>query len=115
MLDEKLALAYHWDLWALAYMAQGGCSDDGFRDFRAWLILQGKELFEAALQDIHQVYRRIPAGLETSAEGLRSAAAVPYQARTSQAMPLAKGGVEKLRGTKWEEEDLPGRYPEIFR
>jgi len=30
--------AYTWDLWAAAYIIGGGCSDDGFMDFRGWLI-----------------------------------------------------------------------------
>ncbi|WP_020475066.1 DUF4240 domain-containing protein [Zavarzinella formosa] len=34
--------AYHWDLWAAAYWLHGGCSDDGFTDFRACLISLGK-------------------------------------------------------------------------
>ncbi|EKC76209.1 hypothetical protein LEA_04821 [human gut metagenome] len=28
-----------------------GCSDDGFIDFRAWLIAQGKEVYMNALRD----------------------------------------------------------------
>jgi hypothetical protein len=32
---------YHWNTWALAYAARGGCSDGAFEEFRAWLILQG--------------------------------------------------------------------------
>ena len=38
-------------LWAAAYVINGGCSDDGFDYFRAWLIAQGKEVFMAALED----------------------------------------------------------------
>lgn len=30
--------AYRWDLWAAASIINGGCSDDGFEYFRAWLI-----------------------------------------------------------------------------
>jgi hypothetical protein len=41
--------AYHWDLWGAAYLINGGCSDDGFIDFRSWLILQGRDVFQAAL------------------------------------------------------------------
>ena len=35
-----LHLAYRWDLWGAAYWLSGGCSDDGFLDFRSCLILQ---------------------------------------------------------------------------
>ena len=45
-------LAYKYGLWTAATMMCGdGCSDDGFMDFRAWLIAQGKEVYLAALED----------------------------------------------------------------
>jgi hypothetical protein len=37
-------------LWAAAYLIEGGC-DDGFMDFRAGLMLQGRTAFEAAVAD----------------------------------------------------------------
>ena len=43
--------AYRRNLWAAAYYANGGCSDDGFIDFRSWLILQGRDVFESAVAD----------------------------------------------------------------
>ncbi|MFI6602762.1 DUF4240 domain-containing protein [Nonomuraea sp. NPDC050536] len=43
--------AYSWDLWGAAYVRTGFCSDDGFEYFRAWLILQGRQNFERAVQD----------------------------------------------------------------
>lgn len=45
-------LAYQYGLWTAAnVMERGGCSDDGFMDFRAWLVAQGKEVYLAALAD----------------------------------------------------------------
>ena len=41
--------SYQAKLWGAAYLINGGCSDDGFDYFRAWLIAQGKEVYEAAL------------------------------------------------------------------
>ena len=41
--------AYDWTLWRAAYLINGGCSDDGFMDFRDWLILQGRAVYEAAV------------------------------------------------------------------
>ncbi len=49
--DERIAESYRWDLWAAAYIINGGCSDDGFRYFRDWLISEGRIVFEAALKD----------------------------------------------------------------
>jgi hypothetical protein len=43
--------AYRWDLWAAAYLALGGCSDDAFEDFRTWLIRHGHVVFERVLED----------------------------------------------------------------
>ena len=45
-------LSYKYGLWTAAtLMCEHGCSDDGFMDFRAWLIAQGKEVYLAALAD----------------------------------------------------------------
>ncbi|MFD8951587.1 DUF4240 domain-containing protein [Streptomyces xanthophaeus] len=38
-------------LWAAAYLAHGGCSDDGFDYFRGWLIAQGCDVFERVAAD----------------------------------------------------------------
>ena len=49
--DHVFALAYRWDLWAAAYIIDGGCSDDGFMDFRYGLISRGRAVFEAAVSN----------------------------------------------------------------
>ena len=47
---EHSFAAYSWDLWLVAWLCQGGmCSDDGFMDFRSWLISRGRASYEAAL------------------------------------------------------------------
>ncbi len=43
--------SYLAPLWAVAYLVNGGCSDDGFDYFRGWLITQGQETFESGLED----------------------------------------------------------------
>ena len=47
----QLDKSYRWDLWAAAYIVEGGCSDDGFDYFRDWLISCGRDKFEATLKD----------------------------------------------------------------
>ncbi|MBX9581246.1 MAG: DUF4240 domain-containing protein [Gemmataceae bacterium] len=49
--DRAAARAERWDLWGAAYLIRGGCSDDGFHYFRCWLLLQGREAYEAAVAD----------------------------------------------------------------
>jgi len=45
-------LADQYGLWdAASVIKEYGCSDDGFIDFRAWLIAQGKEVYMNALRD----------------------------------------------------------------
>lgn len=46
--DDLHAALYRWDVWAAAYLIGGGCSDDGFIDFRAGLIAQGRDWYERA-------------------------------------------------------------------
>lgn len=47
--DALYATTYRMDLWGAAYVINGGCSDDCFDYFRAWLIGRGKVAYEAAL------------------------------------------------------------------
>ncbi len=47
-MDEQ---AYTWDIWGAAYVIEDGCSDDCFRDFRAYLISLGPRAFAAALRN----------------------------------------------------------------
>jgi hypothetical protein len=49
--SEYHRLAYKNKLWAAAYVINGGCSDDGFEDFRGWLIAQGKDVYLNALSN----------------------------------------------------------------
>lgn len=45
-------LANRYGLWdAASIIKEYGCGDDGFLDFRSWLVAQGKEVYLAALKD----------------------------------------------------------------
>ena len=48
---EYQRLSYKNRLWAAAYVINGGCSDDSFDYFRAWLTAQGRYVFLDALAD----------------------------------------------------------------
>ena len=73
--DEILGYQYHFYkfssqsykecLWAVAYIVMGGCGDDGFDDFRRWLITRGKQLYCKALSNPDSLcdeFTKIPAG-----------------------------------------------------
>ena len=56
-------LADKFGLWdAAGIMKEYGCSDDGFIDFRAWLIAQGREVYFAALADPDSLADAVPYG-----------------------------------------------------
>ena len=47
--DQLMAESYRWDVWAVAYIVNGGCSDDGFDYFRAALMAEGSKRWLAAM------------------------------------------------------------------
>ena len=58
--DEVDDRAYDWHLWAAAWVLQGGCSDDGFSDFRSTVILLGRAVYEAALRNPDSLIEVVP-------------------------------------------------------
>lgn len=50
-MDKHLEASYNPELWAAAYIVCGGCSDDAFDYFRAWLISKGRDVYENALEN----------------------------------------------------------------
>jgi hypothetical protein len=52
--------AYRGHLWAAAYVICGGCSDDGFMDFRDWLISRGEAIYHEALRDPETLLDIVP-------------------------------------------------------
>jgi len=50
-LDKVMAASGKEDLWAAAYLINGGCSEDGFDNFRGWLIANGRDVVARAVRD----------------------------------------------------------------
>src|SRR6266700_826061 len=65
LLDEQMSKSYTRDLWAAAYIINGGCSDDGFDYFRAWLVAQGREIFHQALNNPETLTESAEPGVES--------------------------------------------------
>ena len=51
ILTEYKNAAYRNDLWAASAALGAHCPDDGFIDFRSWLISRGKEVYMNAMQN----------------------------------------------------------------
>ena len=50
-LDKVMAASATEDLWAAAYLINGGCSEEGFDAFRGWLIAHGREVVARSVRD----------------------------------------------------------------
>ena len=66
---DLMARSYRNPLWAAAYIANGGCSDDGFDYFRGWLILQGRTAYDQAIHDPDSL-ADLPAVAHAAATGI---------------------------------------------
>ncbi len=116
-MQARLAEAYRWDLWAVAYIINGGCSDDGFEYFCGWLIAQGKQYFEEALAYPAAAARKVVPGDFVECESILYAAIEAYEQKTGKSdMPVRD--VERPKdpvGEKWEEADLEKLFPKLVR
>jgi hypothetical protein len=109
--DEMIRRSYNWGLWGAAYIMNGGCSDDGFRYFRDWLVSEGRVIFEKAVQSAESL-AEIPAPEFAENELFGYVALELFE---------KKGGGELERdfsteismpaGDEWAEGDLPRRFP----
>lgn len=119
------ALSFRNDLWAAAYIINGGCSDDAFEYFRFWLIGQGRSVFEAALQNPESLVAvlRTPPLVdmpypELDFEPLGYVAGSAYMSKTGSEMPLTPLPARPdlaLSGPQWSEDDLPELFPELCK
>ncbi|MEU8231366.1 DUF4240 domain-containing protein [Actinoplanes sp. NPDC048967] len=50
-LDKVMNASGKEDLWAAAYLINGGCSEDGFDNFRGWLIANGRDVVARAVRE----------------------------------------------------------------
>ena len=115
-LRERLVEAYRWDLWAVAYIINGGCSDDGFEYFRGWLIAQGKDYFEAALRDPQNAAQRASVDEEAECESIFYAASQAYEEKTGEEMPATEIlEPAEPAGQKWNEADVEALYPRLAK
>ncbi|HXV73834.1 MAG TPA: DUF4240 domain-containing protein [Sphingomonadales bacterium] len=101
------------DIWTLAYLLRGGCSDDSFRDFRGWLIMQGKKVFEATLAAPDDFNVALYHGTSGGMDGLQDAAPMAYDLREGKPFNPAKGPPLDLKGPPIDEKDFAGFLPKI--
>lgn len=97
-------------------MIEGGCSDDGFRDFRAGLIALGKKVFDAALSD-PDTLSSLPSSTWIPNEEFGTAAHQVYLKETGIEYSPKSPPSRRPAGSRWDFNDPAAqraRYPLLF-
>ncbi|MCU0431519.1 MAG: DUF4240 domain-containing protein [Cytophagaceae bacterium] len=124
--SKAMRKSYTSELWCTAYVACGGCSDDGFDYFRAWLVSRGKEIFTKALKNpdtlIHE-FLKLSDGEYPELEGILYVASSAYEAKTGndlyEALEQYSDDIEEYPSLQfnWDEnnpESLKVICPEVY-
>lgn len=115
--NRKMQESYRWDLWAIGYIINNGCSDDGFTEFRAWLICQGREFYNHALvrpEFIGDQASAEFAGLLWACYGFDLTAPSVYEEKTGYELRVNYSQPPFTpMGDRWAEDDLPVLYPSL--
>ena len=113
--DECENRAYHWPLWAAAYIIGGGCSDDGFSDFRSTLISMGRQAFEQALANPETLADLEDYDAELSQyEGYQYViATVEEDLSDGQDFPRAQPHPAEPSGEDWDEDTVAALFPKL--
>ena len=103
-----------WELWALAYIVRGGCGDDAFDYFKAWVVSKGRKAFETikGLEEdkLVPVFDEDP-----QLEELYYLAGEVYETKTSEFMPPVRVKTSKLTGKRWKEDKLAETFPSLYK
>ncbi len=112
--------SYDWKLWGAAYLINGGCSDDGFSDFRAGLILQGEEVFNEALSNPESLVGAVKfedgdiANESDWATGVEEFLYLPskiYEDKTGKKLSSEDSLPREPSGENWDEDELDELLP----
>lgn len=118
-MDAMMDRAYAWNVWAAAYIIHGGCSDDGFMDFRSCLIFLGRQVFVAACAAPDSLAALDDAVLEnTYHEGLLYVAGDVHEAKAGGHPERAAPPPAEPSGEAWDEDDeeaLAALCPELSK
>jgi len=117
---ECMDRAYSWDLWGAAEIIGGFCSDDGFIDFRSWLISMGREVYEQALADPDSLADIAPgpnAAKGPFFEEFAYVAGSVHEEMTGEDIPFSPWGLlSEPTGEPWTQDinELSRRLPRLW-
>ena len=112
--------AYRWEIWAAAYLLNGGCDEQCFDDFRAYVIALGRKVYEEAVEDADSLAFLALLGPSTyqfahDGAALGNAAESAYRTVTGDAIPDDVGPAvpEEPTGEPWDVESPERVVPKI--
>ncbi|MCP4214258.1 MAG: DUF4240 domain-containing protein [bacterium] len=111
--QEKMLEAYRWDLWGAAYVINGGCSDDGFHYFCAFLISEGEDVYNNAIRNPESL-ADIEIEEDAEFEEFSYVALEVYREKTGQELPANDIQFpDDPVGEEWDEDDVEKLYPKL--
>ena len=119
--SEATQAAQSYDLLAAANLINGPCSSEGFRDFRAWLVSRGREVYEAAITNPDSLADVLD-GDAVDSFGLAGVAVRVYESKTGmsdflqQVARVQQDALEGLSSIAWDFDDpvaLRARLPRL--
>ncbi len=113
MLWAEMDRLYRTDLWAVAYLLGGGCSDDDFEDFRSSLIKRGRAWTACVPYNLAQLADKLSHAPHVDGVLLFTAADEAYERRTGRPMPTPRRKPPNLTGPQWDEDTIETDFPEI--
>jgi hypothetical protein len=122
-LDKVMVASGTEDLWAAAYLINGGCSDEGFDAFRGWLVAHGREAVANSvrspdsLADVPAIRSAAESGAVFEAGEVLSIAGDAYAQATGSDMPAEdRPATRPDSGDLWDfdnEEEMQRRLPKL--
>jgi hypothetical protein len=121
--DKVMVASGTEDLWAAAYLINGGCSDEGFDAFRGWLIAHGRDAVARSvrspdsLAEVPQVRAAAENGAVFEAEEVLSIAAEAYREAAGSDLPAEERlPTRPAADDLWDfdnEEEMQRRLPKL--
>jgi Protein of unknown function (DUF4240) len=102
-LDKVMVASGKEDLWAAAYLINGGCSDEGFDNFRGWLIAHGRDVLARSVREPDSL-AEMPAVREAAMNGAFFEAA--------EVLTIASEAHEEATGTALPASESPATRPD---
>jgi len=114
---ERVVDAYRWDWMAVACIVNDDATAEGFDGFVGWVMGQGQDYFEAALDDPERAADRAEPGKQADLRSLWTAPSEAYKKVTGRddfsenAEPISI----VMEGDRWQREKLSEMYPELVK